>query len=177
MGWSKQDKAYFDALMAAISQRKQPSEIETAGLQDWKELRNFLRGGATGTRDYRNLPGGAPVDLLPIADYKRFASYGQAGDTAANGAGSNAMAIHHMNQLSNDKLTRDWGQQYENTIGGLRGYNNQLGGMLQDAYTDRMAGGVQGAGMLLDAYRNRPKSQFNWGGLLGAGLGAGLKFI
>lgn len=171
----KQFDAYLAALQAAIQKAQQPSPYETALMGDWQNTRNFLD-----SKDYRNLPKGVNVDLLPLSDYKRMQSYGQPGGGTVAQGGANAMAYRNQQDLSNNEITRDWGQAYEQKVGGLMDRNAALANGLQSSYANRMNAGVTGANSVLQAFGQRPQG-FNWGSLLGGfaqqGVGKALSFI
>jgi len=165
MGSKKQFDLYLKALQDAIARAQQPSPYETALMGDWQNTRSWLD-----KKDYRNMPNGVNVDLLPLSDYKRMQSYGQSGGGTVAQGGMNQMAMQNQRDLSNNELTRDWGQAYEQKVGGLMDRNDDLAARLQGAYSNRMNIGVQGAGNVLQAFGQRPKG-FNWGGLVGGILG------
>lgn len=160
----RQFQAYLQALQSAIAQGQKASPYENALSAEWQATRNWLD-----KKDYRNTPAGVNIPLLPLADYKRFASYGRPSNTGAGA--TNQLAMQNMNQLSNDQLTRDWGSAYENAVGGLMDRNDNLAGMLQNSYTNRMNLGVTGANQVLQSWLNRPKSS---GGGFWKGLAGGL---
>lgn len=162
MGNKKYDQ-YMNALIAAINKAQQPSEYEMALQKDWQQTRDWLN-----KKDYRNLPTGINVDLLPLADYQRMQSYGRNPiDTGA----ANQMGMANARELSNNQLARDWGRAYEEKVGGLMDRNNALVSGLQGIHTNRMNVGITGAQGILNAYNQRPKG-FNWADVLGSSIGA-----
>lgn len=151
----------FAQLQSQIAQATAPSPYETAMQQDWTNTRNWLNA-----KDYRNMPAGVNVDLLPIAEYQKMRQMtrgSNAGGTAAAGV-INPTILNQQRELDDNQFTQDWGNAYENQVGNLRQQNAGLGAGLQGAYTNRMNTGIQGQMGALNAFNNRPRSM--WSSLL-----------
>lgn len=163
----KKDRALMAALQAAIDRASQPSPYENQMSQDYNNLRGWLD-----KKDYRNLPAGSSIDLLPLAEKQRMRQmYRGSGDT---GQGQiNPQILAQQQELGDNQLTQEWGAEYENKVGDLINQKNSLGNNLQNIYTNRMNTGVQGAATSLDAWRNRPKSA--WGGFFKGLLQGGVQ--
>jgi len=167
MGKKKQYDAMmrqFDALLAQI---KQPSPYESEFNTRRGQIRSFLD-----SKDYRNLPTGVNVDLLPLADYQRMRSMVRGtGDTKAKGA-SNSNLLAQQRQLDDDQFVRDWGGAYEQKVGELKNEEMGLLGSLQDMYSNRMGAAMQGQQAQMQNLLNRPKGNNILGTLFGIGMKA-----
>ena len=155
----KQQKQY-DAMMASlqgwITKASTPSPYETELAADRTRIRGFLD-----SKDYRNLPTGTNINMLPLADYQRMSQMQNgAGDNVAKGALTQD-AVNNQRELSNNQLVRDWGGAYEQKVGGLMDQQAGMGDALQGQYNNRMNAGLQGSQMQLQNILNRPKST-NW---------------
>lgn len=173
MGKKKQYDAALQQLLAAFQQAQQPSQFETQYQNEWSNLGNWLNA-----KDYRNLPAGTNVDLLPMAEYQKMRQMINGRDTGSQGArGANTnMLAQQQKTLSNDMFSRDWGNAFENKIGELSGRRDAIGNMLMQSDANRRNVGIQGAQANLQGILNRPKSM--WSSLLpsliqgGAQIGA-----
>lgn len=172
MGKKPDWNALFQQLIAANQAATAPSPYETALAADWNNTRNWLN-----QRDYRNMPAGVNVDLLPIADYQKMRQMtrGTNNGTAAAGV-MNPTILNQQRELDDNQFAQDWGGAYENALGGLLNRQDSLSGALQSAHANRMGMGMQGAMGALQAYGSRPRSI--WSSLLpsilqGAGSVAG----
>lgn len=153
-------------LQSWIDRATTPSPYENELAQERSQLKNWLNA-----KDYRNLPTGVNVDLLPLSDYQRMHKMLRGtGDTIAQGA-NNSQLAQQQRQLSDDQLLRDWGAAYESKVGGLMDRQAGLTDSLQQLYSNRMNTGIQGSQAQLTNILNRPKG-FNWGGLLQMGMQA-----
>lgn len=161
----KKQKQY-DKMMATlqswIDKASQPSQYELDMSADYNNARNWLNA-----KDYRNLPTGVNVDLLPLADYQRMQKFGQAGaaGTVAKGA-DGSQALQMQRDVANDELTRDWGQAYEQKVGGIMDRVSGLANNLQSLYSNRMGQAIQGNQAQIGNFLNRPQG-FSWGSFLG----------
>ena len=155
----KTQKKYDDMmnqLQGWITRASTPSPYETELAADRSRIRGFLD-----SKDYRNLPTGVNVDLLPLADYQRMSKMQNgSGDNVAKGA-LTADAMANRKELSNNQLVRDWGGAYEQKVSGLMDQQAGMGDALQNQYTNRMSMGMQGTQNQLQNIINRPKST-NW---------------
>ena len=173
MGSKKQYERLMEEMRRMYQQAQQPSPFEQQYQSEWANIGNWLNA-----KDYRNLPAGANVDLLPIAEYQKMRKMMRGSDSGgqvAKGANYNKLAAAQQ-QLGDDQFVQDWGNAYENKVGELSGRRDALGNMLQGNYANRMNLGVQGSQAMLQAFNNKPKSF--WSSLLpsmiqgGASLGA-----
>ncbi len=166
----KADAALMAALQAAINKAQQPSPFETQWTNEYNALSSWLNG-----KDYRNLPVGANVNMIPLAEQQRMRQMirgsGDMGGTVAK-RGMNSMALARQKELDDNQFAGDWAGAYEEKVGVLMNQKMGMGQNLQSMYSNRMNQGIQGAAMNLDAYRNRPKG-FNWGQLLGGAIQGG----
>lgn len=145
-------------MQAMLTRAQQPSPYEQELATDRANIRNFLNSG-----DYRNLPKGVGVNLLPLSDYQRMSKMmSGSGDNVAKGALTQD-ALQNRRELDNNKLVRDWGGAYEQEIGNLRNEQAGMTDALQGMHTNRMNVGLQGSQMMLQNVLNRPKST-NWFG-------------
>lgn len=166
MGRKNDYKRMEQMLQSWIDRATQPSPYENELAQERSQLKGWLNA-----KDYRNLPTGVNVDLLPLSDYQRMSKMLRGtGDTIARGANNSALA-GQQRQLSDDQLLRDWGAAYESKVGGLMDRQAGLTDTLQNLYSNRMNTGIQGSQAQLTNILNRPKG-FNWGSLLGMGMQA-----
>lgn len=167
MGKKKYDQ-YMEQLLAAIRQAQQPSQFEQQATTEWNNIGNWLNA-----KDYRNMPAGVNVDLLPIAEYQKMRQMMRGRDDGGQGAkGANTnMLAQQQKTLSDDMFTRGWGGQYEQAVGGLQDRRDALANGLQSAHTGRMGVGIQGAQSMLQAYQSRPKSF--WSSLLPSMISGG----
>ena len=148
----------MEEMRRMYQQAQQPSPFEQQYQSEWANIGNWLNA-----KDYRNLPAGANVDLLPIAEYQKMRKMMRGSDSGgqmAKGANYNKLAAAQQ-QLGDDQFVQDWSGAYENKIGELSGRRDALGNMLQGAYSNRMNTGIQGSQAMLQAFNNRPKSWFS----------------
>lgn len=161
MGKRKQYDQYMRTIQSWIDRMTQPSPYEGQINSELGSITNFLN-----SKDYRNLPTGVNVDLLPLAEHRRMQSMMRGtGDNVAKGA-LNADAVRNQRELDDNQLARDWGGAYEQKVGDLMNRKDNLLNALQGFHTNRMSAGVQGSQMQLQNFLNRPKG-FNWGSILG----------
>lgn len=178
MGMSKKDRALFEKylgmLQSSITKAEQPNRYEGMLGGEFDELTDYFKKG-----DFQSLPKGQTVDLLPLANYKRMLSYGQPGQGTVAKGGANQLARDNMNQLSNDQLTRDWGQAYEQQIGNLRGRKDDLASLLMGVGNTRSQNNVGNYSQLLSAFNSKSQKQGGgfWSSLLQGAAGAALSFI
>lgn len=163
----KNDYKRMEAMLQSwINRATTPSQYENELAQDRSRIRGFLD-----SKDYRNLPTGVNVPLLPLAEYQRMRKMTRgAGDTVAGGANPNA-ALTQQRELGDNEFVRDWGNAYEQQVGNLMGQQGDMTNTLQQLYSNRMNTGIQGSQAQLTNILNRPKG-FNWGSLLNMGAQA-----
>jgi len=173
MGKKKQYDELMRQMQAMFTQAQQPSQFETQYQNEWSNLGNWLN-----KKDYRNLPDGAVVDLLPMAEYQRMRKMVRgtdAGQQTARGANTNALQSQQR-EMGDNQFTQDWGNAYENKVGELSNRRDSLGNMLMSSDMNRKQIGIQGSQAALQAFNNRPRSM--WSSLLpsliqgGASIGA-----
>ena len=149
-----------------INRATTASPYENELEQERSRIRGFLD-----SKDYRNLPTGVNIDLLPLAEKRRMQEMVRGrGDNTAKGSFNRDIA-NRQRSVDDDVLTRDWGQAYENKVGSLQDRAYGLTDTLQGLYSNRMQAGIQGSQAQLQNILNRPKG-FDWGALLRAGIGA-----
>lgn len=168
MSRKKDYERAMQQMMAAFQQAQQPSQFETQLTSEWNNIGNWLNA-----KDYRNMPAGVNVDLLPIAEYQKMRQMMRGRDDGGQGAkGANTnMLAQQQKTLSDDMFTRDWGNAYENKVGDLQNRRDALANGLQQSHTNRMGMGVQGSQAYLQALQNKPKSF--WSNLLPSILSGG----
>lgn len=159
----------YDALMASLQAKldayaNTPSQWETQLGNEATGITNFLN-----SKDYRNMPTGVNVDLLPLADYQRMRKMTQGTNTGQGQINPNILAAQR--EVGDNEFVQQWGNAYENKVGELSGRRDNLTGMLQGLYQDRMTQGIQGAQAQIQNFLNRPKG-FSWGNLFGGILNA-----
>jgi len=172
MGRKKDYERALQQMMAQFQQAQQPSAFETQYQNEWNNLGSFLN-----SRDYRNLPAGVNVDLLPIAEYQKMRQMtrGANNGQAAKGANTNGL-MAQQREMGDNQFVKDWGGQYESAIGDLSGRRDSIGNMLMSSDANRKQLGIQGAQANLQGILNKPKSM--WSSLLpsliqgGASIGA-----
>jgi len=168
MGKKREYENLMRQMQAMFTQAQAPSPYETQYGQEWSQLGDWLN-----KKDYRNLPAGAVVDLLPAAEYQRMRKMVQgndAGQQTARGANTNALQSQQR-EMSSNQFLQDWGGAYEQKVGELANRRDALGNMLQGNYTNRQNIGIQGAQAQLQAFNNKPKSM--WASLLPSLIGGG----
>lgn len=167
--------SYMAMLQNAINQSNQPNQYETQLGDEANKIGTFLN-----SRDYRNLPTGVNVDLLPLAEYQKMRKMqrGENNGTAAQGV-INPQILKQQQEYDDNNFLQSWGNAYENKVGGLMDRKDQLLGGLSDAGRARSQNNVANYSNLLQAFANKPKSNSGsfWGSLLGGGLSAAAKFI
>lgn len=161
----------FDDMMRRfdqmIAEAKKPSPYETELAQDRQRIRGFLD-----SKDYRNLPTGVNIDMLPLADYQRMSKMlSGSGDNVAKGALTDD-AMANRRELDNNTLLRDWGGAYEQKVSGLMDQQAGMTDALQGAHSNRMGMGMQGMSSMLGHLPNRPKGSNIFGQILGMGMQA-----
>ena len=67
MGKKKEYERLMEEMRRMYQQAQQPSPFEQQYQSEWANIGNWLNA-----KDYRNLPAGANVDLLPIAEYQKM---------------------------------------------------------------------------------------------------------
>jgi len=162
----------YDDLMRALQAKldaytNTPSATENLFNNEITATTNFLN-----SRDYRNLPNGVNINMLPLAEQQRMRQMTRGSiDTGQGQINPNILAAQR--EVSDNEFAQDWGNEYENKVGELQGRRDTLAGMVQGMYDNRMNAGIQGGQMQIQNQLNRPKG-FNWLGLLTGGLqGAG----
>ena len=173
MGKRKEYDAALRAMMAQFQAAQQPSAITNQYQSEWSNLGNWLNA-----KDYRNLPPGAVVDLLPAAEYQRMRKMTRGADTGQQGArGANMAGIANaQREMGDNQFTQDWGNAYEQKVGELSGRRDALGNMLMLDDANRKQIGIQGSQAYLQALNGKPRSM--WSSLLpsliqgGASIGA-----
>lgn len=171
---SKQDKQnqqqfnqILSLLQQSVTQANQPSPYETqlanrqANLQGWLDK-----------RDYRNLPAGVNVDLMPLADAQRMRKMMLGtGGQVAQGANNNDL-LRSQRELSGNKWLQDWSSAYEGKVGNLMDTNDSLLNMLSGNAATRSQNNVSNYLGTLGSLASRPKSSPSpWSQLLGGVLG------
>jgi hypothetical protein len=173
MGKRKQYDELVRQMMAQFNQAQQPSQFEQQYQGEWNNLGNFLN-----SRDYRNLPNGVSIDMLPLAEMQKMRKMVRGTDTGGQGARGANMGniLNAQKEFDDNQFAQDWGGAYENKIGELSGRRDAIGNMLMGSDMNRKQMGIQGAQANLQAFGNRPKSL--WSSLLpslisgGAQIGA-----
>lgn len=167
MGRKNDYKALERMLAMWINRATQPSPYETMLSGELNSINTFLD-----SKDYRNLPKGVNIDMLPLADYRRQMSYMSPRGQGTTAAGADTTrADSNLQSLANEQLTRDWGRAYEEKVAGLQDRKYGLIDSLQGNHTNRMNAGIMGTQAQMQALLNRPRG-FNWMGLLGMGAQA-----
>ena len=147
----------FAKLQQSITAATAPSTYETQLGQQWQNTQNFLN-----SNDYRNLPSGVGVDLLPAADYQKMRQMMMGRNNGTSAAGViNPTILNQQRELGDQQATQDWGSSYENSVANLRNQNMNLAGALQGQYSNRMNTGLQGAMGALSQYNQRPQSMWS----------------
>lgn len=172
MGRKKEYERLMQQMQAMFAQAQQPSQYENQYNTEWQNIGNWLNA-----KDYRNMPAGVNVDLLPLAEYQRMQQMMRGGANGQAAKGANTTALQRQQrELGDNQFTQDWANAYENKVGELSGRRDAIGNMLQGSHTNRMGIGIQGSQAMLQAFNNKPKSF--WSSLLpslisgGAQIGA-----
>lgn len=173
MSRKKDYERAMQQMMAMFQQAQTPSAVENQYQSEWSNLGDWLN-----KKDYRNLPPGAVVDLLPAAEYQRMRKMTRGSDTGQQGArGANMAGIANaQREMGDNQFTQDWGNAYEQKVGELGGRRDALGNMLLSSDANRKQIGIQGSQAYLQALNNKPRSM--WSSLLpsliqgGASIGA-----
>lgn len=166
MGRKSEYKALERLLAQWINRATTPSPYENMLSGELNSINQFLD-----SKDYRNLPKGVNIDMLPLADYRRQMSYmSPTGGTTAAGADTTG-AKSNLQSLTSEQLTRDWGRAYEEKVAGLQDRKYGLIDSLQGNHVNRMNAGIQGTQAQMQGLLNRPRG-FNWMGLLQMGAQA-----
>jgi hypothetical protein len=168
MGKRKQYDALVAQMMAQFNQAQQPSQFEQQYQGEWNNLGNFLN-----SRDYRNLPNGVSIDMLPLAEMQKMRKMVRGTDTGGQGARGANMGniLNAQKEFDDNQFAQDYSGAYEQKIGELSNRRDALGSMLMGSQQNRNMMGIQGAQAALQAQQNRPKSL--WSSLLPSLLGAG----
>lgn len=150
----------MEELRRAYQQAQQPSPFEQQYTTEFNNLGNWLNA-----KDYRNLPAGSNVDLLPLAEYQKMRQMvrGRNDGQAARGANTTAL-MRQQRELGDNEFLKDWGGAYEQKVGELSNRRDSIANMLQSSHANRMGLGVQGSQAMLQAFQNRPRSM--WSSLL-----------
>lgn len=173
MGQRKKYDAALQQMMAMFAAAQKPSAIESQYQTDWNNLGNWLNA-----KDYRNLPAGTSIDMLPIAEMQKMRQMVRGRDVGgqvASGAKTNMLA-NQQRELGDNQFLQDYSGAYENKIGELSNRRDALGNMLMSSDSNRKQLGIQGSQAYLQGLSNRPKSM--WSSLLpsliqgGASIGA-----
>lgn len=161
MGSKQKYNDYLRMLQQAIQQANQPSPWEQQIGAEANQIGTFLN-----SRDYRNLPSGVNIDMLPLAEMQRMRKMVRgAGDTGQGARGSNMSHIlNAQRELDDNSFAQDWGAAYEQKVGGLMDRKDNLLGGLMGTANQRSQNNVSNYGALLQGYANKPKSI--WANLL-----------
>ena len=159
-------------LQQAIQQANQPSPWEQQVGAEAQSIGTFLN-----SRDYRNLPNGVNIDMLPLAEAQRMRKMVRgAGDTGQGARGANTSHIlNAQRELDDNAFAQDWGSAYEQKVGGLMDRRDNLLGGLMGTANQRSQNNVSNYGALLQGFANKPKSA--WGNLLPSIIGAGASIV
>lgn len=160
MGRKKYDQAMAQ-MMAMFQQAQQPSAIESQYNQEWSNLGNWLN-----KRDYRDLPAGTTIDMLPLAEAQKMRKMIRGTDTGGQGARGANMGniLKAQKEYDDNQFAQDWGGAYEQKVGELSNRRDALGNMLLSSDANRKQIGIQGSQSYLQALQSRPRSF--WGSLL-----------
>ena len=161
MGRKKDYERAMQQMMAMFQAAQKPSAVESQYQNEWSQLGDWLN-----KKDYRNLPAGANVDLLPLAEYQKMRQMTRGRDVggqAASGAKTNMLA-NQQRELGDNQFVQDWGNAYENKVGELSGRRDALGNVLMSGDMNRKQIGIQGSQAYLQALGNKPRSM--WSSLL-----------
>ncbi len=174
MGMSKEEKALYAKMTAAIDKMSQP---QSNPAQDFLtnsaiEGANFLKGG-----DYRQLPKGQFFNFeMPEEQMRRYRDLTNVGSEGTFALGDNAgsgQAMGIQKQYLQDKFARDASQNYQNNVAG--GADNVYQGLQQAA--GAKAGNDQAIiSGLQSLFQMAPKG-FRWSSLLGPALGSAAGII
>jgi len=173
MGRKKDYDRAMQQMMAMFQQAQQPSAVETQYNQEWSNLGNWLN-----KKDYRDLPAGTTIDMLPLAEAQKMRKMIRGTDTGGQGARGANMGniLSAQKEFDDNAFAQDWGGAYEQKIGELGNRRDALGNMLLSSDANRKQIGIQGSQAYLQGLNNRPKSF--WSSLLpslvqgGASIGA-----
>lgn len=141
-------------LQTAIQQANQPSQYEQQLGNEANSIGTFLN-----SRDYRNLPNGVNIDMLPLAEAQRMRKMVRgAGDTGQGAKGANMSHIlNAQRELDDNSFAQDWGSAYEQKVGGLMDRRDNLLGGLMGTANQRSQNNVSNYGALLQGFANKPK--------------------
>lgn len=176
MGKKQQWNQLYSLLQQQIAQANQPSPYETQMNQQWQNTNNWLNA-----KDYRNMPAGVNVDLLPLADYQKMRKMmrGDArGGTHAAGVMNNNI-LQQQRELDDNQFVQDWGGAYEQKVGELQNRSDALGAGLQGMYQNRQGMGLQGIGLGFKSLQSKPSSMWSQllPSLISGGAQVGAAFI
>jgi len=153
----KIDRMYMEQLLAAIQAANQPSPWETQLANERNTLQSWLD-----KKDYRNLPNGVNIDMLPLAEAQRMRKMvrgsGGTGQRAAGADGGRILAAQK--EYGDNQFAQDWSGAYEQKVGDLMGRKDGLTQLLMGQADNRSNNNIRNQAMMLDAYRNRPKGGF-----------------
>jgi len=153
----KTDRMYMEQLLAAIRAANQPSQWETQLGNERNQLQSWLDA-----KDYRNLPNGVNIDMLPLAEAQRMRKMvrgsGGTGQRAAGADGGRILAAQK--EFGDNQFAQDWSGAYEQKVGDLMGRKDTLTQLLMGQSDNRSNNNVRNQSLMLDAYRNRPKGGF-----------------
>lgn len=157
MGSRKRYDQLMEQMRLMYQQAQQPSPYVQQVQTEYNNLGNWLNA-----KDYRNMPAGVNVDLLPLAEYQRMQQMMRGNNNGQAAKGANTTALQRQQrEVGDNDLVQNWAGAYENKVGELMGRKDALLNMLQGDYTNRMQTGVQGSQAMLQAFQNRPKSWFS----------------
>lgn len=147
--------AYLQMLQQAITQANQPSPWEQQLGAEAGNISNFLN-----SRDYRNLPNGVNINMMPLAEMQRMRSMIRGpGDTGQAAMGANkSQLMQSQRELDDNSFAQDWGSAYEQQVGDLASRRDQLLSGLSGVANQRSQNNVSNYGSLLQAFANKPKS-------------------
>lgn len=161
MGSRKKYDDLVRQMMAQFQQAQQPTQYDNAYNSEWQNIGNFLN-----SKDYRNLPAGVNIDMLPLAEANRMRAMVRGTDSGQQGARGSNMGniLKSQKEFDDNQFSQNWGNAYENKVGELSGRRDALGNMLMSSQNNRNQLGIQGSQAALQAFGNRPKSI--WSSLL-----------
>lgn len=168
MSRKKDYERLMQQMQSMFHQAQQPSQYETQYQSEWNNLGNFLN-----SRDYRNLPNGVSIDMLPLAEMQKMRKMVRGTDSGGQGARGANMGniLKAQKEYDDNQFAQDWGGAYENKIGELSGRRDAIGNMLMGSQQNRNMIGIQGAQAMLQAQQNKPRSM--WSSLLPSLLSGG----
>lgn len=177
---SKQDQhmfnQYLQMLQQSINQANQPSAAETALTGEFNNLNNWFD-----KKDYRELPAGTNINLLPLAEAQRMRKAVRGGNNTGQRAlgASNAGMLAAQREYGDNEFAQNWAGEYENKIGELMGRKDDLASRLMGTSNTRSQNNVANYSQLLNAFLQKPKDKSGgfWSSLLSGGLKSAISFI